>query len=345
MTSMRAWIATEYGKPSSVLKLGELPTPVPKKGQILVRVSCSSLNPIDLRMTQGYGSRLRRLAARPEFPFVAGRDVVGEVVQTGPGAGKFSVGDRVVGITGVRDVGAHAQFTAVDETNFALAPENIPSHQLAAIPYVGLTTWTALVGQLGFDPETASGKHFFVHAGSGGVGSFAVQWAHALGMRVTTTCGPSNVEWVRELGADTVINYAESDFRREVKDVDYAYDTLGETFEDGTVRLVKRGGGYASVVHQLMPYTDNHGLLVGGLRAAGRLMRKKMWNGLKGRKFAWSVCQPSEAGIEHIVDLMAHGRIKAVIEKDLPMTDLLDGYAHLESGRTKGKIVLRWDVA
>ncbi|MBV1887574.1 MAG: zinc-binding dehydrogenase [Parvibaculaceae bacterium] len=345
MTFMKAWFATEYGKPADVLQLGELPMPEAKKDQVLVRITHSSLNPIDLRMTQGYGAALRRLAAPKEFPYVAGRDVVGEVVAVGPKAKKFKIGDRVVGITGIKDIGAHAQFSAISETNLAAAPEGVPSADLASIAYVGLTTWTALVGNLGFDPHDVAGKHFFVHAGSGGVGSFAVQWAHALGMWVTTTCGPSNVEWVKKLGADVVVNYAESDFCHEVKDVDYAYDTLGGEAEKGTIALVKRGGGYVSVVHQLMPYTDQHGLVLGGLRSAGRVIRKKSWNGFNGRKFAWSVCQPSEEGIEHIVAQVSEGKIKAVIEKELSMKDILEGYAHLETGRTKGKIILRWDEA
>lgn len=345
MTQMKAWLADGYGKPGDVLRLGELPIPKPKKGQLLVRIHASSLNPIDLRMTQGYGASLRRLAARNEFPFVAGRDVVGEVVETGPKATKFKPGDRVVGITGIRDVGAHAEFSAIAETNLAHAPDGIPSADLAAIPYVGLTSWTALVSNLGLDPQDAARKHLFVHAGSGGIGSFTIQWAHALGMRVTTTCGPSNAVWVKDLGADTVINYADSDYRREVRDVDYAYDTLGGEHENATARLVKRGGGYVSIVHQMMPYTDRHGLVLGGLRAAGRVLRKKVWNGMRGCKFAWSICQPSEAGIQHIIDKVAKGQIKPIVEHDLPMKDVVAGYTHLETGRTKGKIVLRWDGA
>jgi len=343
MTQMKAWLADGYGNPGAVLTLGDLPVPQPKKGQVLVHIHASSLNPIDLRMTQGYGASLRRLAVRNEFPFVAGRDVVGEVVEAGPKATKFKPGDRVVGITGIRDVGAHAEFSAITETNLAHAPAGIPSAELAALPYVGLTTWTALVSHLGLDPDDAAGQHIFVHAGSGGVGSFTIQWARALGMRVTTTCGPSNVDWVRELGADTVINYAQSDYRREVRDVDFAYDTLGGEHESATARLVRRGGGYVSIVHQMMPYTDQHGLVLGGLRAAGRVLRKKIWNKVTGRTYAWSICQPSEAGIEHIIDKVANGQIKPVVELDLPMTDIVDGYAHLETGHTKGKIVLRWD--
>ncbi len=343
MTNMKAWYAVEYGKPADVLQPGDLPIPKPKKEQVLVRILASSLNPIDLRMTQGYGATLRRLGAPKEFPFVAGRDVVGEVVEVGAKAKKFKIGDRVVGITGIKDVGAHAQFSAINETNLTAAPEGVSTTDLASLSYVGLTTWTALVGNLGFDPEQAAGKHFFVHAGSGGVGSFAIQWAHALGMKVTTTCGPSNVGWVRELGADTVINYAEGDYRREVHDVDYVYDTLGGEYENATIGLAKRGGAYVSVVHQLMPYTDQQGLLLGGLRFAGRVVRKKISNGLKGRKFAWSICQPSEEGIEHIINKVAEGKIRAVVEKELSMKDIVDAYAHLETGRTKGKIVLKWD--
>ena len=343
MKTMRAWAAGEYGKPDSVLKLTELPIPTPKGNQVLLRVLCSSLNPIDLRMTQGYGARLRRLAAPQEFPFITGRDVVGEVVELGPDAQKFKTGDRVVGITGIKEVGAHSEYTAVDETNLTSAPDGISASKLAAIPYVGLTTWTALAGHLGFDPENSAGKHLFVHAGSGGVGSFTIQWAHALGMKVSTTCGPSNVDWVRELGADTVVNYAKDDYRSLVRDVDYAYDTLGGEYEAGTVGLVARGGGYVSIVHQLMPYTDRFGLVLGGIAVAGQLLRTKISNGLKGRKYAWSICKPNEAGIEHIMNKVENRQIRAIVEKELPMKDILAGYAHLASGKTKGKVVLRWD--
>lgn len=308
-----------------------------------MRVSCSSLNPIDLRMIQGYGGRLRRLLARPAFPLVVGRDVVGEVVETGAAAKRFRAGDRVVGIAGTMDPGAHAEYVAVDEINLVPAPEHVPSEELAALAYVGLTTWTALVGHLGLDPSGAGGKHLFVHAGSGGVGSFAVQWAHALGMRVTTTCGPSNVDWVRALGADRVINYRESDYGHMAGEVDYAFDTLGGEHASATAGLVRRGGGYVSVVSELMPYTDRFGVIPGLALAAGRLVRKKMWSAVSGRTFAWSVCRPSQAGLAHIVDMVANGKIRAVIERTLPMSGIVEGYRHLQSGRTRGKIVLRWN--
>ncbi|WP_026479055.1 zinc-binding dehydrogenase [Ahrensia sp. 13_GOM-1096m] len=344
MNTMHAWVARSYGAPENVLKFEELPIPVPTGQQVLVKMIASSLNPIDLRMVQGYGSRLRKLVAKQEFPFVAGRDIVGEVVGLGPNATKFKIGDIVAGINDIKEIGGHAQYSAITETGLTKAPTNIPAHEVAAIPYVAMTTWSALVGKLKFDPEAAAGKHLFVHAGSGGVGSFTIQWAKSLGMKVSTTCGPSNIDWVKELGADVVVNYRDEDYRKIVSDVDFAYDTLGGDYEKATAALVKRGGGYVSIVHQLMPYTDNHGLILGALRVIGQIMRKKIGHGLAGRKYGWSIAQPNEVGIAHVMDKVAQGKIKPVIDKSLPISDIIAGYQHLETGRAKGKIILRWDT-
>lgn len=343
MSNMRAWVARSYGAPKNVLKLEVLPMPVPKGKQVLVRVLASSLNPIDLRMVQGYGSRLRRLVTRQEFPFIAGRDIVGEVVALGPEATKFKIGDRVAGINDIKETGGHAQFSAITESCLAAAPSDVSARELAAIPYVAMTTWSALVERLKLDPENASGQHLFVHAGSGGVGSFAIQWGKSIGMQVSTTCGPSNVDWVKNIGADVVVNYGIQDYRNIIRNVDFAYDTLGGSYESDTAALVKKGGGYVSIVHQLMPYTDNNGLVFGGLRAVGRVLGRKIYHRLSGRRYAWSIAQPHEKGIEQVMTKVACGAIKPVIDRDLAMTDIMAGYEHLGTGRTKGKIVLHWD--
>lgn len=345
MNTMHAWVARSYGEPKNVLNLEEVTIPEPKGNQVLVRILASSLNPIDLRMVQGYGSRLRRLAAPEEFPFIAGRDIVGEIVAMGPEAIKFKVGDKVAGVNDIKESGAHAQFSAITETCLAAAPSNVSPTELASIPYVAMTTWSALVDRLKLDPQNASDKHLFVHAGSGGVGSFAIQWGKSLGMKVSTTCGPSNIGWVKGLGADVVVNYRTQDYREIVKDVDFAYDTLGGSYEKDTAALVKEGGGYVSIVHQLMPYTDRSGLVIGGLHALGRVLSKKVRYGLSGKKYAWSIAQPNEEGIEHIMTKVASGQIKPVIDRELSMADIIDGYEHLGTGRAKGKTVLKWQCA
>lgn len=340
---MRAWFAESYGDPKDVLRLGSLPIPEPKAGQVLVKITCSSLNPIDLRMVQGYGAVIRRKAVPAEFPFVTGRDVVGEVVALGRDVSQFSIGDRVVGITDIGESGAHAEYTALDESHVVMAPAGISDTDLAAISYVGLTTWTALVSRLGMVPSSVAGKRFFVQAGSGGIGSFAIQLVKSWGMDVSTTCGPDNIDWVAALGADQVIDYKSEDYQSEVAPVDYALDTLGGAFEAGTAGLVKRGGGYVSIVHQLMPYTDQNGLVIGGIRIIGRLIRKKLWHGAHGRKYVWAVCRPNQDGLTHIMQKVADGQINAVIERNLTFDQLIEGYQHLAMGRTKGKIVLSWD--
>lgn len=342
MTKMRAWVARAYGEPKDVLRLEVTDRPEASGKQLLVKVHYSSLNPIDLRMTRGYGRNLRKLVAPKEFPVTFGRDFVGEVIALGPEVARFEAGRRVVGITGPKEPGAFAEYVAVDESHAVSAPANVGSRDLAAIAYVGLTTWTALVTRAGLDPNNVTGKRIFIHAGSGGVGSFAVQWARALGMEVITTCGPSNVDWVRALGASRVVNYAEEDYRKVVGPVDFAYDTLGGEYATDTLNLVKPGGAYVSIVHPVMPYTDAHGVIIGGMRAAGRLARKKTLSKVRRRTYAWSICKPNADGLSHIVGLVSENRIRAVVEHDMPMEEIVEGYGHLATGRTKGKIVLGW---
>ncbi len=341
---MRAMRLERYGGPDEALRLVEdAPLPIMEPDDVLVRVIASSVNPIDCRRRGGYGRRLfERRGAR--LPLVLGRDVAGVVECVGSAVRRFRPGDAVWGaVDSFRD-GAWAEFVAVGQRELAPKPANLDPEQAAALPYVGLTTWSALVGRAGLEPGNARGLRALVHAGSGGVGSFAIQLLKAWGAWVATTCSTANVERVASLGADQVIDYTKQDFARELADLDLVLDTLGHEAEAPSLALVARhrGGRYVSIVHPLIELTDRYGLLPGLAAAGGVLARRKLAQRLlHGRRYHWSVAAPDGRALAEIGHLVESGHIRPVIDRTYPLEALPAANTHSETGRTRGKLIIR----
>ncbi|NWH07689.1 MAG: zinc-binding dehydrogenase [Alphaproteobacteria bacterium] len=335
---------SEYGG-VEVLRLNpSLPDPVPADDEILIRIHATSVNPIDAVRRMGYGRRVFKLLGA-KMPLILGHDASGVVVKTGRNVTRFKAGDAVwIAPDAFRD-GTYAEYVAVREREVAMKPQNLTHEEAASIPYVALTTWAALVGTGAIEPGKAAGKTVLVHAGSGGIGSFAIQLLKAWGANVATTCGPGNVEFCRSLGADRVIDYSREDFAKELKDIDVVFDTLGYLagVEKGSLRVLRRGAGahYVSIVNPLLPWIDEGGFILGGARVALTLLGMKIWMRLwKGARYSWAHFSTSGAVLEEIRTLVEAGKVRPVVQTVMDLSDVAKAHTAIESRRTRGKIVL-----
>ncbi len=340
---MRALRLEAYAAGDEGLRLVEdAPLPELRADDVLVRVVTSSVNPIDWRRRDGYGRRVfARRGALP--PLVLGHDLAGVVVGVGSGVRRFRPGDAVWGAPDAFRDGAWAELVAVRSGELAPKPATLSWEEAAALPYVALTTWSALE-RAGVGPERAASLRALVHAGSGGVGHFAVQLLKAWGAWVATTCSTRNVEWVRELGADRVIDYTREDYARELRDLDLVIDTLGDDDEAASLGVLAEGRGaqYVSLVHPLLALTDRWGLLPGVLAAGARLAaRKAVQRFGHGRGYHWSVFAPDGRALAEVGRLVEAGRIRAVVDRVVPLAATAEALAYSETGRARGKIVIR----
>ena len=208
---MKAFITDRYGK-KVTLRAGDMPEPVLLDNEVMVEVHAASVNVLDAKIRSG----AFKLILPYRAPFVLGHDVAGVVVRVGTKVRQFKLGDAVYARLDDFRIGGFAEFVAVKESSLALKPQNATMEEAASIPLVGLTAWQALVEQA----KLKKGQSVFVQAGSGGVGTFAIQLAKHLGATVATTTSTGNVAWVKDLGADVVVDYKQADFETVLKDYD-----------------------------------------------------------------------------------------------------------------------------
>jgi alcohol dehydrogenase len=229
---MRAFVLTGYGVVPDNVRLTEIPDPVAGPGEVLIEIHAASLNPIDFKTVRGDLKRISKYKLPRPFGF----DASGMVISVGAGA-RFKPGDPVY-VRASRDtVGTFAEQIALPENLVALRPSTISHVEAASLPLVGLTTLQ------GFARAGArAGQRILIHAGSGGVGTFAVQYARHLGLHVTSTTSSKNVDFVKSLGANRVIAYDRENYLEQGGDYDFVYDTLGGPFTVDAFKVVKRGG-------------------------------------------------------------------------------------------------------
>lgn len=238
MTTMKAAFITKYGHDQKLV-FGDLQAPVCGDTDVLVEIHATSLNPIDFKIRDGKIKFLRAYS----FPLILGHDVAGVVVAVGSKVTGFKKGDRVYSRPRNGRTGSLAQMIAIDETELALMPKDATFEEAASLPLVGLTSMQALVDIAGMK----KGDRVFIQAGSGGVGSFAIQYAKHVGAHVITTTSSRNVEFVRSLGADEVIDYTTRKFEDVLKNVDIVFDTLGGDALYKSFQILRPGGWVVSI--------------------------------------------------------------------------------------------------
>ena len=235
---MKAFLLDRYGKTGST-RIGEAPEPALRDDDVLVRIHAASINPLDFKIRDGDF----KLILPYRLPLIMGNDMAGIVEKVGPKVTRFRIGDAVYARPDKARIGCFAEFIALREADVAPKPASITMQEAASLPLVGLTAWQALVEH----GKLQAGQTVLIHAGSGGVGVFAIQLAKHLGATVATTTSTANVEWVKRLGADIVIDYKKQRFQDVLRDVDVVLNTLGADTLEESLQVMKPGGKLISI--------------------------------------------------------------------------------------------------
>jgi NADPH:quinone reductase-like Zn-dependent oxidoreductase len=330
---MKAFLIDRYGKNPG--RLGEVPEPEPGISDVLVKVHASSVNLLDSKISKGEF----KLILPYTFPLIMGNDLAGVVVRVGSGVRTFKPGDEVYARPPQARIGGFAELIAIEESALALKPKNTSMEQAAALPLVALTAWQVLV-------ETArlkKGQKVFIHAGSGGVGSIAIQLAKHLGAFVATTTSTRNVEWVKALGADVVIDYTQQNVETVLRDYDVVLNSLGPAELEKSLRILKPGGQLISISGPPTAEFAREQKLFWGLGWIMRLLssgiRRKARK--QGIDYAFVFMRASGAQLQKITALVESGAITPVIDRTFPFESTAEALSYVERGRAKGKVVIK----
>lgn len=328
---MKAAYISRYGTINDV-QIGEQPKPSIKKNTVLVKIHATSINPLDLRVVEGEFKAILPL----KFPFILGNDFAGTVVQIGGNVTNFKVGDEVYAKTDLS--GSFAEYTLVEESSLSLKPKNLSMEQAAALPLVALTSWQALVEIA----KVKAGQKVLIHAGSGGVGSIAIQLAKSLGATVATTTSAKNSGWVKELGADIIIDYKTMNFEQEIKDYDVVLDTQGGKTLEKSLDVLKRGGRLISISgppdHAFAEAINPNWFLkcvIPMLSWSIRHKAKKL-----GITYSFLFMQPNGQHLSKITELVEAGKITPVIDQSYDFVQIKEALQYVNTGRSKGKVVV-----
>jgi alcohol dehydrogenase len=331
---MKAFVLRRYGK-KRALELEDVPTPELRDDEVMVRVHAAGVNLLDSKIRSGEF----KLILPYRLPLVLGHDVAGEVVKVGSRVRQFKPGDEVCARADDFRIGTFAEFVAVKEASLAIKPQGLTMEEAASIPLVALTAWQALVEKA----NLRKGQKVFIQAGSGGVGTLAIQLAKHLGATVATTTSTGNVAFVKSLGADVVIDYKTQEFEDVLRDCDVVLNSQdGKTLEK-SLRVLKTGGKLISISG---PPDPAFGKEIG----APWLVRLLMWllsSGIrrkaKSRAISYSFLFMKANGTQlgEITRLFDAGVIRPVIDRTFPFESTNEAMTYVEAGRAKGKVVIR----
>lgn len=330
---MKAFLIDRYGKNAG--RIGETSEPSVGVHDVLVQVHASSVNMLDSKIRTGEF----KLLLPYSLPLTLGNDLAGVVLRVGTAVKRFKPGDEVYARPPEERIGTFAELIAVDENALAFKPANISMAEAASIPLVALTAWQVLV-------ETAhikKGQKVLIHAGAGGVGTLAIQLAKHFGAFVATTTSTANVEWVKALGADVVIDYKQQNFERVLHDYDVVLNSLGADTLKKSLKVLKPGGQLISISG---PPTPQFAQSRGALWAIKQVMRLLSYGiRRKARKqgvsYAFVFMKAHGAQLQEITKLIESGALKPVIDRTYPLESTADALSYVEQGRSKGKVVIQ----
>ncbi|MBC3863239.1 NADP-dependent oxidoreductase [Undibacterium jejuense] len=305
---MKAAIVKAYG---SELEITDIAQPVLLDDSLMIEVHATSVNPVDNLIRAGY---LQSMLPLP-LPYVVGNDVSGIVTAVGKDVTTFKVGDAVFARPQSMQSGTFAEYVVIKAVDVAHKPANLSHEQAASLPLVALTAWQALVTKANLQ----GGQKVLIHAGSGGVGSIAIQLAKHLGATVAATTSTDNLALVRELGADIVIDYKHEKFEDIVHDYDVVFDTLGGNTREKSYAVLKKGGTLISIIAP----PDTSGI------AEQFGVKSEVF-------FMWA----SGEQLAQIGKLAEQAVIKPLIDKTFPLSQAQEALNYSQSGRAKGKIVV-----
>lgn len=331
---MKAFIIKRYSK-SEKLQLAEFPEPTLNDNEVLVQIHAASINQIDNKLITGEF----KLLLPYKFPLILGHDLAGVVTKIGSKVSRFKVGDEILAQPAVFKIGAFAEYIAINEEHVALKPKNISMEEAASIPLVGLTAWQALIEKA----NLKKGQKVFIQAGSGGVGTFAIQLAKHLGATVATTTSTNNIALVKSLGADVVIDYKKEDFETILKDYDVVLNSQDTKTLEKSLRILKPGGKVISISgppdFAFGKQMNANWILKIFLNLLSSRIRKKAQQ--FGVKYAFLFMRAEGNQLKEISSLINAGIIKPVIDKVFPFEQTNEALVYVESGRAKGKVVVK----
>lgn len=330
---MKAFVVDRYQK-KGVLRLAELTEPSVGVNDILVEIHAASVNLLDSKIRDGEF----KLFLPYRTPFMLGHDVAGIVLKTGANVRRFKVGDKVYARVRDHRIGTFAERIVIEEADVALIPKNLSMVEAASIPLVGLTAWQALV-EMG---KVRPGQKVFIQAGSGGVGTFAIQLGKHLGATVATTTSASNIELVKGLGADVVIDYKTQDFEQILSGYDLVLNSQDAKTLEKSLRVLKPGGAAISISGPPDPeFAKALGLNM-LLKLVMRVLSHKARKAAKalGVSYSFLFMRADGQQLSEITSLIEAGVIRPVVDKVFPFEQVNEALAYVETGRAKGKVVL-----
>ncbi len=321
---MKAIVYHEYGSPD-VLKFEEVEKPVPKDGEVLIKVRAASVNPVD-RLFRGrpYLVRIKIGLSKPKDTRL-GRDVSGEVEAVGRNVTQFKPGDEVFGTCS----GAYAEYACASESAIVMKPDNMTFEQAASVPIAALTALQGLRDKGQLQP----GQKVLINGAAGGVATFAVQIAKSFGADVTGVCSTRNVDMVRSIGADSVIDYTHDDFTKGAQRYDLIFDCISNHSLAACRRVLNPNGKF---------------VIVGGKKVRTLLSRALtgvVWSRFVSQNFVLFIARLRKDDLTILSDLMQAGKVTPVIDRTYPLSEVPEAFRHLETGHAKGKVVITLDGA
>ncbi|WBL23539.1 NADP-dependent oxidoreductase [Zunongwangia sp. HRR-M8] len=324
---MKALQITKYGDIKDSLKIAELKRPEISGSEILIAVKAAATNPIDYKIVQGHLKDMLQL----NLPASIGYDVSGEVVEVGNEVKDFKIGDEIFGRVPQEYMGTVAEFVAVDSKVVAHKPENVTFEKAASLPLAGLTAIQALE-----KVNIKKDDRVLIHAGSGGVGSFAIQYAKSKGAIVYTTTSDTNLDWVKALGADRVIDYKNEDYKEVANNLDIVFDTLGDDYTLEAFEIIKEGGRVTTIVGP----PDAESAKQMGMENYELPEKLAKLIEEKSAKYNHTWMQPNADQLKEIKAMVEDRTIRPTIDLVYPFEDAIKAYEHLASGRAKGKVII-----
>ncbi len=310
---MKAVVIREYGSPE-VLQYQEVEPPKIKPDQLLVKVRATCVNPVDWKIRKG----MLKLITGNKFPMILGFDLSGDVVEVGSQVTRFKPGDAIYGNVGLLG-GAYAELAAVPEKSVALKPTNMTYEEAASVPVAALTALQALQDLAHIQP----GQTVLINGASGGVGTFAVQIAKALGAEITAVCSTKNSDLVKSLGADRVIDYTQQDFTQGTAQYDIILDAVAKQ-------------SFSSCKQVLKPY----GIYINTLPTPETILQSVLTAFIPGKKAKFILETPRSQDLLYLKELIEAGKIRSVIDRTFPLQELAAAHAYSESERAVGKIAI-----
>jgi NADPH:quinone reductase-like Zn-dependent oxidoreductase len=330
---MKAFILDRYGSADGV-RAGDMPDPELREDDVLVQIHAAGVNLLDSKIRNGEFKRI--LPYR--LPLILGHDVAGVVVRVGSRVRQFKPGDEVYARPPDGRIGAFAEFIAIKDDCVAVKPKALSMEEAASIPLVGLTAWQALIERA----HLKRGQTVLIHAGSGGVGTLAIQLAKHVGATVATTTSTANVDLVRSLGADVVIDYKKEDFADVLRDYDVVLNSLDKVTLEKSLRVLKPGGqlisisgppdaAFARTIGASWVLRMVMGALSRGIRAQAK--RRQV-------QYSFLFMRANGGQLAKITSLIDDGIIRPVVDRVFPFASTTEAMAYVEAGRAKGKVIV-----